>query len=164
MQMTSVSPTISLIKLVKQQITMLARSIVREGSCLVGTSGFLLIAIRRSEGMFAALDDWILSGEAQDPKACQRDGSGLTVIRSAPPEQEVPALPSKDSQSLLRRMEPEHRCYRRVSHRAGLTCVANKLNENDPSPQTVLRTFASLTNQTAGTSNKRKSTSREIPQ
>src|SRR5258708_39114450 len=81
MQMTSVSPTISLIKLVKQQITMLARSIVREGSCLVGTSGFLLIAIRRSEGMVAALDDWILSGEAQDPKACQRDGSGLTVIR-----------------------------------------------------------------------------------
>jgi hypothetical protein len=114
--------------------------------------------------MFVALDDWILSGEAQDPRACQRDGSGLTVIRltvsrifqkqsleySAPAEQEVPALPSKDSQSLLRRMEPEHRCYRRVSHRAGLPCVANKLKENDPSPQGGLRPFAFAKTQTGG--------------
>src|SRR3981189_777867 len=63
MQMTSVSPTTSLIKLAKQQIRMLARSIVREGSCWVGTSGFLLLALRRSESMFVALDDWIRSGE-----------------------------------------------------------------------------------------------------
>jgi hypothetical protein len=96
--------------------------------------------------MFVALDDWILSGEAQDPRACQRDGSGLTVIRltvsrifqkqsleySAPAEQEVPALPSKDSQSLLRRMEPEHRCYRRVSHRAG--CPALQTNSKKTTP------------------------------
>jgi hypothetical protein len=32
MQMTSVSPTVSLIKLAKQQIRILARSIVPEGS------------------------------------------------------------------------------------------------------------------------------------
>ena len=58
-------PTISLIKLAKQQIRMLARSVVPEVSYWVGTSGFLLIAIRRSESMFVALDDWILSGEAK---------------------------------------------------------------------------------------------------
>src|SRR3979490_2509134 len=63
--MTSVLPTISLIKLAKQQIRILARSIVPAVSYWVGTNGFLLIAIRRSESMFAALDDWIPSGEAK---------------------------------------------------------------------------------------------------
>jgi hypothetical protein len=41
-----------------------ARAISRAGGIVLGcTSGFLLIAIRRSESMFVALDDWILSGE-----------------------------------------------------------------------------------------------------
>jgi hypothetical protein len=42
-----------------------ARSIVLEGSCWVGTSGFLLNAVRKSESVFVALDDWIPSGEAK---------------------------------------------------------------------------------------------------
>src|SRR4030081_2512840 len=61
--MTSVVAMSSLIKLAKQQIRILARSIVPAVSYWVGTNGFLLLAIRRSESMFVALDDWIRSGE-----------------------------------------------------------------------------------------------------
>src|SRR5258705_13796625 len=65
--MTSVSPTTSLMKLAKQQIRMLARSIVREGSCMLGWhERVLALAIRRSESMLVALDDWIRSGERKN--------------------------------------------------------------------------------------------------
>jgi hypothetical protein len=62
MPTTSVSPTISWIKLAKRIVT-LAPSTALEASCWVGISGFLSIGIRRSENMSVASADWILSGE-----------------------------------------------------------------------------------------------------